>query len=99
MKLGMGSDGVALGTVIAQYSGLFMALYFFRKYFRQTVQILVLPGHHPVDKAQAFPSGQPGYFYPHHVPGDCIFHFYGPIGQFRCTDWREKKPSWQSIPC
>ncbi|MCK4747993.1 MAG: MATE family efflux transporter, partial [Bacteroidales bacterium] len=33
MKLGMGSDGVALGTVIAQYSGLLMALYFFRKYF------------------------------------------------------------------
>jgi len=33
MKLGMGSDGVALGTVIAQYSGLFIALYFFRRYF------------------------------------------------------------------
>lgn len=35
MKLGMGSDGVALGTVIAQYSGLFIALYFFRKYFKR----------------------------------------------------------------
>jgi MATE family multidrug resistance protein len=34
MKLGMGSDGVALGTVIAQYSGLFTALFFFRKHFR-----------------------------------------------------------------
>lgn len=33
MKLGMGSDGVAYGTVIAQYSGLFIALFFFRKYF------------------------------------------------------------------
>ena len=33
MKLGMGSEGVALGTVIAQYSGLFIALYFFRKHF------------------------------------------------------------------
>ncbi len=33
MKLGMGSDGVALGTVIAQYSGLLIALYFFRRYF------------------------------------------------------------------
>ncbi|MCK5137411.1 MAG: MATE family efflux transporter [Bacteroidales bacterium] len=33
MKLEMGSDGVALGTVIAQYSGLFIALFFFRKYF------------------------------------------------------------------
>jgi len=35
MKLGMGSDGVALGTVIAQYSGLFTALFFFRKYFKR----------------------------------------------------------------
>jgi MATE family multidrug resistance protein len=33
MKLGMSSEGVALGTVIAQYSGLFIALFFFRKYF------------------------------------------------------------------
>ena len=33
MKLGMGSDGVALGTVIAQYSGLLLAIYFLRKYF------------------------------------------------------------------
>ena len=33
MKLGMGSDGVAYGTVIAQYSGLLIALFFFRKYF------------------------------------------------------------------
>ena len=35
MELGMGSDGVALGTVIAQYSGLLVALYFFRRYFRR----------------------------------------------------------------
>ncbi|MCK4879400.1 MAG: MATE family efflux transporter [Bacteroidales bacterium] len=35
MKLGMGSDGVALGTVIAQYSGLFIAIFFFRKYFNK----------------------------------------------------------------
>lgn len=33
MKLGLGSDGVAYGTVIAQYSGLLIALFFFRKYF------------------------------------------------------------------
>jgi MATE family multidrug resistance protein len=33
MKFGMGSDGVALGTVVAQYSGLFLAAFFFRKYF------------------------------------------------------------------
>lgn len=33
MKLDMGSDGVALGTVIAQYSGLVIAVFFLRKYF------------------------------------------------------------------
>jgi len=33
MKLDMGSDGVAYGTVIAQYSGLLIALFYFRKYF------------------------------------------------------------------
>ena len=35
MKLGMDSEGVALGTVIAQYSGLLLALFFFRKYFNK----------------------------------------------------------------
>jgi len=35
MHLGMESNGVALGTVIAQYSGLLIALFFFRKYFRR----------------------------------------------------------------
>jgi MATE family multidrug resistance protein len=35
MKLGMGSDGVALGTVIAQYSGLLTGLFFLSKYFRK----------------------------------------------------------------
>jgi MATE family multidrug resistance protein len=33
MKLGMESNGVALGTVIAQYSGLFIAIFFFKRYF------------------------------------------------------------------
>lgn len=33
IKLGMGANGVALGTVIAQYSGLLIAMYFFRRYF------------------------------------------------------------------
>jgi MATE family multidrug resistance protein len=35
MKLGMESNGVALGTVVAQYSGLLLAILFFRKYFRK----------------------------------------------------------------
>lgn len=42
MKLGMGSDGVALGTVIAQYSGLLIALYFFRRYFRKLFKFWTL---------------------------------------------------------
>ncbi|MCK5067383.1 MAG: MATE family efflux transporter [Bacteroidales bacterium] len=33
MKLGMESNGVALGTVIAQYSGLILAIFFFKRYF------------------------------------------------------------------
>lgn len=35
MVWGLGSDGVAYGTVIAQYIGLLVALIFFRKYFRK----------------------------------------------------------------
>jgi MATE family multidrug resistance protein len=33
MKFGMGSDGVAYGTVIAQYCGLIIALYYFRRHY------------------------------------------------------------------
>ena len=33
--LGMEADGVALGTVVAQYSGLLLAFFFFRHYFRR----------------------------------------------------------------
>ncbi len=35
MELGMESNGVALGTVIAQYCGLIIAVFYFRKYFRR----------------------------------------------------------------
>jgi MATE family multidrug resistance protein len=35
LGMGMGSGGVALGTVIAQYTGLLLALYFFNRYFRR----------------------------------------------------------------
>jgi len=35
MKLGMGSDGVALGTVIAQYSGFLIALFLLWKHYRK----------------------------------------------------------------
>jgi MATE family multidrug resistance protein len=35
MQLGMGSEGVALGTVVAQYSGFLVALWFLRRYFRK----------------------------------------------------------------
>jgi len=35
MVAGMGSDGVALGTVIAQYSGLALSIFLFTRYFRR----------------------------------------------------------------
>ncbi|MGM0474390.1 MAG: MATE family efflux transporter [Bacteroidota bacterium] len=38
MALGMGSDGVALGTVIAQYAGFLVAILFFRKYFSRLMK-------------------------------------------------------------
>lgn len=37
MVLGMKSDGVALGTLLAQYSGLFLAGFFIWKYYREEV--------------------------------------------------------------
>jgi MATE family multidrug resistance protein len=54
MKLGMGSEGVALGTVIAQYSGLLMALYFFRRYFRRLFVYWTLKGTIQWDKLRNF---------------------------------------------
>ncbi len=38
MGFGMKSDGVALGTVIAQYSGLLMAIFLAFKYYRKEIQ-------------------------------------------------------------
>ena len=38
MVLGMESDGVALGTVIAQYAGFLVAVFFFRKYFSKLLK-------------------------------------------------------------
>jgi Na+-driven multidrug efflux pump len=86
MELDMESNGVALGTVIAQYSGLILAMYFFKKVFQAAVQVLVPPGHHPVGKAETLPADQQGYFYPDHVPGGGIFHLHGKLGQFRCAE-------------
>jgi MATE family multidrug resistance protein len=44
MQLGMESNGVALGTVIAQYCGLLLALFFFRLYFRKLFRYWSLQG-------------------------------------------------------
>ncbi len=44
MRLGMESHGVALGTVIAQYAGLFIAIFFFRKYFHRLFRYWTLQG-------------------------------------------------------
>jgi len=54
MKIGMGSDGVALGTVIAQYSGLFFALFFFWKYFRKLFKYWSLQATIQWDKLKHF---------------------------------------------
>ncbi len=54
MKLGMGSDGVALGTVIAQYTGLLTALFFFRKYFRKLFKYWSLKATVQWDKLKHF---------------------------------------------
>jgi MATE family multidrug resistance protein len=54
MKLGMESNGVALGTVIAQYSGLLIALFFFRKYFRRLFRYWSLQGTIEWEKLKHF---------------------------------------------
>jgi MATE family multidrug resistance protein len=54
MKLGMGSDGVALGTVIAQYSGLVTAIFFFRKYFKRLFKYWSLEAAIRWDKLKHF---------------------------------------------
>ncbi len=54
MKLGLGSDGVALGTVIAQYSGLFLAIFFFRKYFKKMFKYWSLKATFQWDKLKHF---------------------------------------------
>lgn len=54
MKLGMESNGVALGTVIAQYSGLLIALFFFRKYFRRLFRYWSLQGTKEWEKLKHF---------------------------------------------
>lgn len=54
MKLGMESNGVALGTVIAQYSGLFIAFFFFRKYFQRLFRYWSLQGTIEWEKLKHF---------------------------------------------
>jgi MATE family multidrug resistance protein len=53
-KLGMGSDGVALGTVIAQYSGLLAAIFFLRKYFGKLFRYWSLQATVKWDKLRHF---------------------------------------------
>jgi MATE family multidrug resistance protein len=54
MKLGMGSDGVALGTVIAQYSGLIAALIILRKYYGKLFKYWSLKATIQWDKLKYF---------------------------------------------
>jgi MATE family multidrug resistance protein len=54
MKLGMESDGVALGTVIAQYSGFLIAAFFFRRYFIRLLKYWSLKASLQRDKLKNF---------------------------------------------
>ena len=54
MKLGMGSDGVALGTVIAQYSGLLAAIFILRKYYGKLFRYWSLQASIRWDKLRHF---------------------------------------------
>ena len=54
MKLGMGSDGVALGTVIAQYCGLLAAITIFRKYYGKLFRYWSLKATIQWDKLKHF---------------------------------------------
>ena len=54
MKLGMESNGVALGTVIAQYSGLLTAIFFLRRYFRKIFKYWSLQATIQWDKLKHF---------------------------------------------
>jgi len=54
MKLGLGSDGVATGTLIAQYSGFFLAIFFFRKYFKKLLKYWSLKATLQWDKLKHF---------------------------------------------
>jgi multidrug resistance protein, MATE family len=54
MKLGMTSNGVALGTVIAQYSGVILAIFFLRKYFRKLFRYWSLRATIQWDKLKRF---------------------------------------------
>jgi multidrug resistance protein, MATE family len=54
LKFGMGSDGVALGTVVAQYSGLLLAVFFFRRYFSRLFRYWSLRATVQWDKLKHF---------------------------------------------
>jgi len=54
MQLALESNGVALGTVIAQYCGLLIALFYFRKYFRRLFKYWSLQATLQWDKLKHF---------------------------------------------
>jgi multidrug resistance protein, MATE family len=54
MVLDMNSAGVALGTVIAQYCGLMLSLFFYRKYFSKLTRYISLAAAFTRKKVKAF---------------------------------------------
>jgi len=53
---GLDTDGVALGTVIAQYTGLFLSLFFFRRYFRKILRYWSVEAIIKLEKLKQFMS-------------------------------------------
>ena len=53
---GYDTNGVAMGTVIAQYSGLVLSLYFFRRYFRKILKYWSLEAMLRINKLKEFMS-------------------------------------------
>jgi MATE family multidrug resistance protein len=52
--LGFDSEGVAMGTVIAQYTGLLLSLYFFRRYFWRLIKHFSIDALMKMEKLKEF---------------------------------------------
>ena len=74
--LGMKSDGVALATVIAQYSGIILAIGLFLLKYRRFFRGMELAGSLANRTIEALLPGESGYFYPNHLSRVCFHLLY-----------------------